>query len=101
MKLSELTARLRVAAFDGAPLCSDCLENRSSYPKDPDYMMHGFEYQQHLAPPAYRHSGEPPAAAPLCNGTASRSRQDGKEVPQNNNRDRKGAWSRCADGADG
>lgn len=97
MKLRELTPPLWVAAFDGAPLCSDCLENRSSYPKDPDYATHGFEYQQqHPAPPAHRHSGEPPAAAPLCNGTASR-----KEVPQNNNRDRKGAWSRRADGADG
>lgn len=81
------------------------MENRSSYPKDPDYLTHGFEYQQHSAPSAHRHSAEQPNAGPrsalLCNGTANRSRQDLKECPQNNNvleesrHDRKGAFSKC------
>lgn len=88
LKLIELTACLCLTAFDGTLLCTDCMENRSSYSKDPDYMTQGLEYQQHPAPPApQRHSGEQPNAASLWNGSATRSRQDGREVHQNNNRE--------------
>ncbi|TWW61778.1 Leucine-rich repeats and immunoglobulin-like domains protein 1 [Takifugu flavidus] len=68
------------AAFDGAVLCTDCMENRSSYSKDPDYLTHGFEYQQHSAPSAHYHSAEQhdtgPRSTSLCNGTANRIQQD-------------------------
>lgn len=60
------------------------MENRSSYSKDPDYLTHGFEYQQHPAPSAHYHSAEQHATS-LCNGTANRIHQDLKEFPQNNN----------------
>lgn len=92
-------------------LCTDCMENRSSYSKDPDYLTHGFEYQQCSAPSAQDRSAEPSSAGPrsaaLCNGTATKSRQDVSEVPQNNNmleesqHDRKGEFSKCDDSADG
>lgn len=78
------------------------MENRSSYPKDPDYLTHGFEYQQHPAPSAHYRSAEQHDAAPrstsLCNGTANRIQQDVQEFPQNNNlleesqHDRKGTF---------
>lgn len=87
------------------------MENRSSsYSKDPDYLAHRFEYQQHAAPSAHRHPAEQPNAGPrsplLCNGTANGSR-DVKEFPQNNNmveesqHDRKGAFSKRDDSAGG
>lgn len=88
-------------------LCTDCMENRSSYSKDPDYLTHGFEYQQC---PAVLCSAEPSSAGPrsaaLCNGTATKSRQDVSEVPQNNmleksQHDRKGEFSKRHDSADG
>lgn len=78
------------------------MENRSSYSKDPDYLTHGFEYQQHSAPSARYHSAEQHDTAPrstsLCNGTANRIQPDIKEFPQNNNlleesqHDRKGTF---------
>lgn len=92
-------------------LCTDCLENRSSYSKDPDYLTHGFEYQQRSAPSAQGRYAEPPGVGPrsatLCNGTASRSQQDVSEAPQNNNlleesqHDRNGAFCNRAASAEG
>lgn len=62
------------------------MENHSRYSKDPDYLTHGFEYQQHSAPSAHYHSAEQhdtgPRSTSLCNGTANRIQQ---EFPQNNN----------------
>lgn len=64
----------------------DCMENRSSYSKDPDYLTHGFEYQQQSAPLVQRHSADTgPRSTSLCNGTANRIQRDVKEFPQNNN----------------
>lgn len=83
--------------FDGALMCSDCMENSSSYSKDPDYLAHGFgpaggsEYQQHPAPPPYPHchSGEQhdsgPHSTSLCNGTPNGIRKEVKEFPKNHN----------------
>ncbi|XP_054472125.1 leucine-rich repeats and immunoglobulin-like domains protein 1 [Anoplopoma fimbria] len=74
--------------FDGAVVCTDCMENGSSYSKDSDYLAHGFghnggrEYQQYSVPPPYSHCypGELHEAgshsAPLCNGTPNGIRRD-------------------------
>ncbi|XP_045931828.1 leucine-rich repeats and immunoglobulin-like domains protein 1 isoform X2 [Micropterus dolomieu] len=80
------------AGFDGAVVCTDCMENGSSYSKDPDYLGHGFgptggmEYQQHVAPPPYSHCypGEQ-HSTPLCNGTPNGMRKDiqGSTLPKN------------------
>lgn len=71
--------------FDCAAMCSDCIENGSSYSKDPEYLSHEFrpgdlEYQQQESePPAYSsveqqdrelHKGL------LCNGTPNGIRKD-------------------------
>ncbi|XP_070703248.1 leucine-rich repeats and immunoglobulin-like domains protein 1 [Pempheris klunzingeri] len=85
--------------FDGAVVCTDCLESGSSYSKDPDYLTHGFslaggmEYQQHSAPPphCHYHPGEQLDAGPhttlLCNGTPNGIRKDiqGSTFPKNHN----------------
>ncbi|XP_059184547.1 LOW QUALITY PROTEIN: leucine-rich repeats and immunoglobulin-like domains protein 1 [Centropristis striata] len=86
--------------FDGAVVCSDCMENGSSYSKDSDYLTHGFshtgghmEYQQNSIPPPYSHCypGELHDAgqhsAPLCNGTPNGIRKDiqGSTFPKNHN----------------
>lgn len=67
----------------------DCMENRSSYSKDPDYLTHGFEYQQQSAPLVQRHLAEQrdtgPRSTSVCNGSANRIQRDVKEFPQNNN----------------
>lgn len=74
------------------------MENCGGYSKEPDYLTHGFEYQQ-------QQSGGP-RSAPLCNGTANGSPQ-GPKVPQNNNvleesqHERKGVFSRCEETAGG
>ncbi|XP_035517220.1 leucine-rich repeats and immunoglobulin-like domains protein 1 isoform X2 [Morone saxatilis] len=87
------------AGFDGAVVCTDCMENGSSYSKDPDYLTHGFspaggmEYQQHTptAPPPYSHfhPGEQhdagPHPTPLCNGTPNGIRKDIQGFPKNHN----------------
>uniref|UniRef100_A0A8C9XPG0 Leucine rich repeats and immunoglobulin like domains 1 n=1 Tax=Sander lucioperca TaxID=283035 RepID=A0A8C9XPG0_SANLU len=69
--------------FNGAVVCTDCMENGSSYSKDSDYLTHGFghagcmEYQQHSVPPPYSHChpGElhdaGPHSTPFCNGTST------------------------------
>ncbi|XP_040889228.1 leucine-rich repeats and immunoglobulin-like domains protein 1 [Toxotes jaculatrix] len=85
--------------FDGAVVCTDCLENSNSYSKDPDYLTHSFgpaggmEYQQHSVPPPYSHFH--PAehhelgshTTPLCNGTPNGIRKDiqGSAFPKNHN----------------
>lgn len=78
-----------------AVVCTECMENSSSYSKDPDYLKHGFgpaggmEYQQHSAPPPYSHyhSGEQhgtgPHSASLCYGTPNGVRKDLKEFSTN------------------
>ncbi|XP_071349627.1 leucine-rich repeats and immunoglobulin-like domains protein 1 [Trachinotus anak] len=85
--------------FDGAVVCTDCMENSSSYSKDPDYLTHSFgpaggmEYQQHSAPPPYSHfhpvdHNEPRShTTPLCNGTPNGIRKDieGSTFPKNHN----------------
>ncbi|XP_069003657.1 leucine-rich repeats and immunoglobulin-like domains protein 1 [Embiotoca jacksoni] len=87
------------AGFDGAVLCTDCLENGSGYCKDPDYLSHGFgpaggvEYQQHFVPPPYSrcHPGEQhdagSHATPFCNGTPNGIRKDmqGSAFPKKHN----------------
>ncbi|KAI3370362.1 hypothetical protein L3Q82_025134 [Scortum barcoo] len=87
------------AGFDGAVVCTDCMENSSSYSKDPDYLTHGYvpaggtEYQQHSAPPPYspyhpveQHDAGPHSAT-LCNGTPNGIRKDdqGSSCPKNHN----------------
>ncbi|KAM3621100.1 uncharacterized protein V6R79_006094 [Siganus canaliculatus] len=81
--------------FDGAVVCSDCMENSSSYSKDPDYLSHGFspagdtEYQQHPAPPPYSHclrglqQDTGPHLTPLYNGTPNGIQKDMQEFPKN------------------
>lgn len=86
--------------FDGAVVCTDCMETGSSYSKDPDYLTHGFgpargvEYQQQFVPPPpYPHRN--PAeqhdtgshTAPLCNGTPYGIRKDiqGSTLPKYHN----------------
>ncbi|XP_013865310.1 leucine-rich repeats and immunoglobulin-like domains protein 1 [Austrofundulus limnaeus] len=78
--------------FDGAVMCTDCLE--SSYSIDPDYLAHGLssargaEYHQQLAPPPYSHrhpeeqrdSGS--HGAPLCNGSPRGVRRDVQGFPK-------------------
>uniref|UniRef100_UPI003AAC47EF leucine-rich repeats and immunoglobulin-like domains protein 1 n=1 Tax=Centroberyx gerrardi TaxID=166262 RepID=UPI003AAC47EF len=96
--------------FDGAVVCTDCMENSNNYSKDPDYLSHGFgpavglEYQQHSIPEPhpYSHPGDHrdagPHTAPLCNGTPNGIRRDfqGSTFPNNhdtsqqNHHDRKG-----------
>ncbi|XP_030585862.1 leucine-rich repeats and immunoglobulin-like domains protein 1 isoform X3 [Archocentrus centrarchus] len=85
--------------FDGAVLCTDCMENGNSYSKDPDYLAHGFgpaagmEYQQQLIPPPYsychpREQHDPGShTTPLCNGTPNRIRKnsEGSALPKNHN----------------
>lgn len=70
--------------FDGALMCSDCMENSSNYSKDPDYQSRrglevagGAEFQQRPAsPPSYASCHLD--ATSLCNGTANGI----KEFPQ-------------------
>ncbi|KAM9409703.1 leucine-rich repeats and immunoglobulin-like domains protein 1 [Pholidichthys leucotaenia] len=68
------------AGFEGAIVCTDCMESSSSYSKDPDYLAQAFgpvgnkEYQQHLVPlpQPYCHEqqhNEGSRTALLCNGT--------------------------------
>ncbi|KAM4587097.1 LOW QUALITY PROTEIN: leucine-rich repeats and immunoglobulin-like domains protein 1 [Odontesthes bonariensis] len=85
--------------FDGAVVCTDCMETGNSYSKDPDYLTHGFgpssgaEYQQQCVPPPYSHCylGEQHDTelhtAPLCNGTPYGIRKDtqGSTFPKNHN----------------
>ncbi|KAI9521241.1 Leucine-rich repeats and immunoglobulin-like domains protein 1 [Dissostichus eleginoides] len=80
--------------FDPAVVCTDCMENGSSYSKDSDYLTHGYghagglEYQQHSLPPPHPHCypGEP-YSIPLCNGTPNGIRKDnqGSTLPKNHN----------------
>ncbi|XP_033977803.1 leucine-rich repeats and immunoglobulin-like domains protein 1 [Trematomus bernacchii] len=80
--------------FDPAGVCTDCMENGSSYSKDSDYLTHGYghagglEYQQHSLPPPHPHCypGEP-YSIPLCNGTPNGIRKDnqGSTLPKNHN----------------
>lgn len=83
----RLTAPLLPAVFDGALMCSDCMENSNNYSKDPDYQSRrgleaagGAEFQQYsAAPPSYT-SCHPeaaglPHATSLCNGTANGMRE--------------------------
>uniref|UniRef100_A0A671URT2 Leucine rich repeats and immunoglobulin like domains 1 n=1 Tax=Sparus aurata TaxID=8175 RepID=A0A671URT2_SPAAU len=77
--------------FDGAVVCTDCMENSSSYSKDPDYLTHGYgpaggmEYQQH----SHYHPGEQHDvglhSTLLCNGTPNGIRKDIEEFPRNHN----------------
>ncbi|AWP03245.1 putative leucine-rich repeats and immunoglobulin-like domains protein 1 [Scophthalmus maximus] len=100
------------ADFDGAVVCTDCMENGNSYSKDPDYLTHcygpagGVDYQQHAVPPPYshfypaEHRDAVSHAAPLCNGTPNGIRKDaqGSTLPKNhdtNQHDRKGRDSRA------
>lgn len=89
------------AGFDGAVVCTDCMENSSSYSKDPDYLTHGYgpaggmEYQQH----SHYHPGEQHDvglhSTLLCNGTPNGIRKDIEEFPRNHNtlqHDRKGKF---------
>lgn len=85
------------AGFDEEVLCTDCMENCSSYSRDPDYLAHGFgpaggmEYQQQCVtlPHSHHHlrdqldAGSPP----LCNGTPNGIRKDfeGSTHPKNHN----------------
>ncbi|XP_076607456.1 leucine-rich repeats and immunoglobulin-like domains protein 1 [Chaetodon auriga] len=83
------------AGFDSAVVCTDCMENGSSYSKDPDYLTHGFgpaggtEYQQHSAPPPYPHCHPAeqhdvgPHTALLYNGTPNGIRKDIQGFPKN------------------
>ncbi|XP_008407784.1 leucine-rich repeats and immunoglobulin-like domains protein 1 isoform X1 [Poecilia reticulata] len=93
------------SGFDGAVLCTDCMETGNSYSNDADYLTHGYglarsgEYQQQLqqqqqllGPPRYSqcNPGEPRdtgshASAPLCNGTPRGNRKDTQEsaLPKN------------------
>ncbi|XP_043978661.1 leucine-rich repeats and immunoglobulin-like domains protein 1 isoform X2 [Gambusia affinis] len=88
------------SGFNGALVCTDCMETGNRYSDDADYLAHGYgvrgaEYQQQqllLGPPCYSHCnpGEPRdtgshAAAPLCNGTPRGNRKDtqGSAFPKN------------------
>ncbi|XP_014868155.1 PREDICTED: leucine-rich repeats and immunoglobulin-like domains protein 1 [Poecilia mexicana] len=89
------------SGFDGAVVCTDCMETGNSYSNDAGYLTHGYglargaEYrqqQQQLGPPRYSQCnlGEPRdtgshASAPLCNGTPRGNRKDTQEsaVPKN------------------
>uniref|UniRef100_A0A667YCR5 Leucine rich repeats and immunoglobulin like domains 1 n=1 Tax=Myripristis murdjan TaxID=586833 RepID=A0A667YCR5_9TELE len=102
--------------FDGAVVCTDCMENGNNYSKDPDYLSHSFgpavglEYQQHSLPQpnSHPHLGEhldtAPHTAPLCNGTPNGIQRDiqGSTFPNNHDtsqqshRDRKGKMSVCS-----
>ena len=75
------------AGFDGGVVCSDCMENGSSYCKDPAYLPQGMgpvclEYQQHphTPPMEYRapalHSDTGYYTPPHCNGTPNGVRRD-------------------------
>uniref|UniRef100_A0A7N5ZTK1 Ig-like domain-containing protein n=1 Tax=Anabas testudineus TaxID=64144 RepID=A0A7N5ZTK1_ANATE len=79
--------------FDSAVVCTDCMENGSSYCTDPDYFTQGFgpaegiKYQQH----SLHHPGEQREAGshmtPLCNGTPNGVPTDiqGSPHPKNHN----------------
>lgn len=86
--------------FDCAVVCSDCMENRNSYSKDPDYLSHEFrpvagtEYQrQDSEPPAYSHCNTLEQQdtelhkAHLCNGTSNGFQKDvqGDTFPNKHN----------------
>ncbi|XP_032368911.1 leucine-rich repeats and immunoglobulin-like domains protein 1 [Etheostoma spectabile] len=85
--------------FNGAVVCTDCMENGSSYSKDSDYLTHGFghpgcmEYQQHSVPPPYSHChpGElhdtGSHSTRFCNGTPNGIRKDiqGSMFPKRHN----------------
>ncbi|XP_035980499.1 leucine-rich repeats and immunoglobulin-like domains protein 1 [Fundulus heteroclitus] len=85
------------SGFDGAVVCTDCMESGTSYSTDSGYLSHGFgfargaEYhqQQQLAPPPYSrcNPGEPRDTRPLCNGTPHGTRRDaqGSALPKNHN----------------
>ncbi|XP_029005946.1 leucine-rich repeats and immunoglobulin-like domains protein 1 [Betta splendens] len=74
--------------FDGAVLCTDCMESGNSYCRDSDYLGYGFgpsgamEYQQHA-----HHHDPGPHTAPLCNRTPNGIRKDiqGSTHPKNHN----------------
>nr|XP_020448576.1 leucine-rich repeats and immunoglobulin-like domains protein 1 isoform X2 [Monopterus albus]XP_020448577.1 leucine-rich repeats and immunoglobulin-like domains protein 1 isoform X3 [Monopterus albus] len=92
---------IETTGFDGAVVCTDCMENDNSYSRDPDYLTHGFgptggmDYQQHSVPPPhshhYHHPGEQHSAGShttlLCNGTPNRIQKDiqGSAHPRNHN----------------
>ncbi|XP_034023058.1 leucine-rich repeats and immunoglobulin-like domains protein 1 [Thalassophryne amazonica] len=74
--------------FDGAVVCTDCMENSNNYSKDPDYITHSFgpvggtEYQQHAHVrlhahyhPEEQHNAGPHSAL-LHNGTPNGIRKD-------------------------
>lgn len=72
------------AGYDGAVVCTDCMENGNNYSNDLDYMSQGLgpgglEYQQHpypmeYSPPLGADTG--PYTTPLCNGTPNGVRRD-------------------------
>uniref|UniRef100_A0AAQ4PNU9 Leucine rich repeats and immunoglobulin like domains 1 n=1 Tax=Gasterosteus aculeatus aculeatus TaxID=481459 RepID=A0AAQ4PNU9_GASAC len=85
------------AGFEGAAVCTDCLDSGSSYSKDSDYLTHSFghaaglEYQQYSVPPPYshcypvEHREAGPRSTSLCNGTPNGIRRDGSAFPKNHN----------------
>ncbi|XP_034440805.1 leucine-rich repeats and immunoglobulin-like domains protein 1 [Hippoglossus hippoglossus] len=96
------------AGFDGAVVCTDCMENSNCYSKDPDYLTHGFgpaggmEYQQHPVPPPYSHfypaEHHDTGSTPLCNGTPNGIRnsqestfRENHNTLQVNHHDKKGS----------
>ncbi|KAG7478043.1 hypothetical protein MATL_G00076210 [Megalops atlanticus] len=70
--------------FDGAVVCTDCLESGNSYSKDPDYVPQGLrptdlDYQQNHRGMEYsRPRGDDlgPANGPHCNGTPNGVKRD-------------------------
>ncbi|XP_036387599.1 leucine-rich repeats and immunoglobulin-like domains protein 1 isoform X2 [Megalops cyprinoides] len=70
--------------FDGAVVCTDCLESGNSYSKDPDYVPQGLrptdlDYQQNHRSMEYsRPRGDDlgPANGPHCNGTPNGVKRD-------------------------
>lgn len=94
--------------FDGAIVCTDCMENGNNYSKDPDYLTHSFgpavglEYQQHSLPQPHPHShtgdhrDTAPHTAPLCNGTPNGIRRDiqGSTFPNNHDTSQQNHWDR-------
>ncbi|KAK2862453.1 hypothetical protein Q5P01_001986 [Channa striata] len=88
---------LDTTGFDGAVVCTDCMENSNCYSRDPDYLTHAFgpaggtEYQKHSVPPPHSHyhlreQHDPgPHPTPLCNGTPNGTRKDVCESTQPKN----------------
>ncbi|XP_046882537.1 leucine-rich repeats and immunoglobulin-like domains protein 1 [Hypomesus transpacificus] len=102
---------LDTSGFDGAVVCIDCMENGTSYCKDPGYLPQGMgpvglEYQQHPHTPPMEYSAPPLHSdtgyytPPHCNGTPNGVRRDpqppgshghhDKVTPQQNHHDRQG-----------